>query len=307
MLQIENELLSFYKNEKTKVAIKVGNKIREVMGNFLHSIGFIEIPPVIISPFTDPLSHETIEAKIRYYENDFYLTKSMIFHKQIALLSFEKIFSFSPNVRLEKMEKGATGKHLIEFTQLDVEARNAKREDMMKIVEKMIFNVIKEIEKGEEADKIERVPKLPSIPFERIKFEEAYCEYGENYEDEISNEAEEPVWIIDFPIWKREFYDREYEENAGILADMDLIYPEGFGEALSGGEREYKYDRILERMRKSGIDTRTYSNYLMMAKYLYPSAGFGIGIERLTRYICGFKEIKYANLFPKIPGEYAYF
>ncbi len=307
MLQIKNELLSFYENEKTKVAIKVGNKIRAVMGNFLRSEGFIEIPPVIISPFTDPLAHETVEAKIKYYENEFHLTKSMIFHKQIALLSFEKIFSFSPNIRLEKKEKNNTNRHLIEFTQLDVEARNAKREDMMKIVEKMIFDIIREIGKEEEADKIERVPKLPSIPFERITFEEAYREYGENYEEEISNEVEEPVWIVDFPIWKREFYDREYDENAGILADMDLIYPEGFGEALSGGEREYKYERIVERMKKSGVDIKAYSNYLMIAKHLYPSAGFGIGIERLTRYICGFREIKYTNLFPKIPGEYVYF
>jgi aspartyl/asparaginyl-tRNA synthetase len=39
---------------------------------------------------------------------------------------------------------------------------------------------------------------------------------------------------------------------------MDLIYPEGYGEALSGGEREYQ----------------------LAEKGLFPSAGFGIGIER---------------------------
>jgi len=305
MLTSKN-LLEFYEDERMKIAIKVGSKIRAIAGNFLRSKGFIEIPPVIISPFTDPLAHELIDAKIEYYGNEFYLTKSMIFHKQIALLTFDKIFSFSPNVRLETEDKKNTGRHLIEFTQLDIEARNADRSHVMKIAEDMLVHLIKEIRKCEEADKFERLPPIPKKPFKKIKFEEAYHEYGEDYEEAISNEIEEPIWIVDFPIWKREFYDREYN-GSGILADMDLIYPEGFGEALSGGEREYEYERIVERLKKSKIDLKIYSNYLAIAKYLHPSAGFGIGIERLTRYICGFRDIKYANPFPKLPGEYAYF
>ncbi len=36
---------------------------------------------------------------------------------------------------------------------------------------------------------------------------------------------------------------------------------------------------------------------------LPPSAGFGIGIERLVRYICGFKRIDDVHPFPKVPGE----
>ena len=32
----------------------------------------------------------------------------------------------------------------------------------------------------------------------------------------------------------REFYDREDPARPGTLVDMDLLYPEGFCEALSG-------------------------------------------------------------------------
>jgi asparaginyl-tRNA synthetase len=35
----------------------------------------------------------------------------------------------------------------------------------------------------------------------------------------------------------------ESEENPGVLKDFDLIYPEGFGEAISGGEREHRYEK----------------------------------------------------------------
>jgi len=33
-----------------------------------------------------------------------------------------------------------------------------------------------------------------------------------------------------------------------------------------------------------------------------PSAGFGIGIERLTRFLCGLETVWEARLCPKIPG-----
>jgi len=308
MISVEKPIYEFYKNEKLKLGVKIGSRIREEIGKFLRARNFIEIPPVVISPVTDPLAHEIVEAKIEYYKNEYYLTTSMIFHKQIALLSFDKIFSFSPNIRLETEDKIRRGRHLIEFTQVDVEMRNAKREDVMKIAEKMIVYVMKKIKDEEDIEKLERELKIPSLPFEKIPFEEAYSEYGENYEEILSHEIEEPVWIVDFPAWKREFYDREYEARSGWLVDMDLIYPEGFGEALSGGEREYEYDKIIRRMKEKRMDISRYKNYLMMAKIgLHPSAGFGIGIERLTRYICGFREIKYVNLFPKLPGQHAYF
>jgi asparaginyl-tRNA synthetase len=85
---------------------------------------------------------------------------------------------------------------------------------------------------------------------------------------------------------------------------MDLIYPEGYGEALSGGEREYEYDRIKQRILKKGQKLLQFKDYLQLAKDdLPPSAGFGIGIERLTRYICGLKRIEETILFPRIPGK----
>lgn len=293
-------------SSKLMPIILIKNKIREEMANFLRAQKFIEISPVIISPLTDPLAHPIFEGDISYYDNKYYLTRSMIFHKQMALLAFEKIFCFSPNVRLELKEKAKSRRHLVEFTQLDLEVRHASREEIMELGEKLIIHVIAKVKKDckEELESLGRRLHVPSRPFKRILFEEAYAEYGEKYEDIISKEEEKPFWIVDFPIWKREFYDREYDNKEGFLADMDLIYPEGYGEGLSGGEREYEYGKIIERMEKSGMDMRKFSFYLeMVKKGLYPSAGFGIGLERLVKFICGVNDIQYAILFPKIPGE----
>ena len=90
-----------------------------------------------------------------------------------------------------------------------------------------------------------------------------------------------------------------------LVEESGRTYPEGYGEALSGGEREYNFDRILQRINEDGLDPNEYSTYLEIAKneLLIPSAGAGLGIERLIRYITGVKDIGNIQLFRRVPGE----
>jgi len=293
------------KTEK-QVILKIQSKIRKKISDYLESKDFIEISPVILSPITDPLNHPTKPGKIECYGQKYHLTQSMIFHKQIALKTLNKLFVFSPNIRFEPKESSNTGRHLFEFTQLDLEIKDAKREQIMRLCENLIIYLIKEIKEGckKELSILKRELKIPKKPFKKISYKKAYEKYGKDYEIEISKKHKEPVWIIDMPIMNREFYDKERKDKPGFLADMDLIYPEGYGEALSGGEREYKYERIKKRMKIKGKKYSEFKPYLDIAKKGLPkSAGFGIGIERLTRYICGLRKIEDASLFPKIPGK----
>jgi len=293
--------------EKKKVILKIQSEIRKVLGEVLRKKDFIEISPVILSPITDPLNHPVAPASINCYGKEYSITQSMIFHKQMALRTLEKIFIFSPNVRLESLERTDTGRHLFEFTQLDLELKDAEREDIMNLCEELFISVIKAVKKNckKELRMLERELKVPTAPFKKIKYEDAYKKYGEDFEQIISKIHKEPVWIVDLPLTNREFYDREDPERPGVLRDMDLIYPEGYGEALSGGEREYQYERIKQRILKKGQKLSQFKEYLEIAKENLPrSAGFGIGIERLTWYICGLKRIEEVSLFPKIPGKH---
>ena len=293
---------------KTKkfAVLKIQSKIRHTLAEFLEKKDFIEISPVILSPMTDPLNHPTTPANIECYGQKYHLTQSMIFHKQVALKTVDKVFVFSPNVRLEPKDRKESKRHLFEFSQLDLEVKDAKREDVIRLCEEMLISLIKSIKKecNEELKLLKREIKAPKAPFKRISYKDAYEKYGEDFETEISKKEKDPVWIIDMPIMHREFYDREHDDKKGYLADMDLIYPEGYGEALSGGEREFKLVRIKKRMKLKGKKYKDFKAYLECAKNGLPrSAGFGIGIERLTRYICGLERIEEASLFPKVPGK----
>ncbi len=303
---MDNEKYERFFDGKLKETVKIKSSLKKIIGDFLRQKGFVEISPVIISPETDPLRHATGRADFEYYGGKYQLTRSMILHKQVALLSFDKIFTFSPNVRLEPIELTETGQHLVQFTQLDLEMAQATREDVIELGEELITHIISKIneENKEELKFFDRELKVPDVPFERIKYHHAYNKFGRIFEEVISQEKDDPFWIVDIPSEDREFYDKEDSSRPGILRDMDMIYPEGYGEALSGGEREHEPDRIRKRLEEQGLNTDDFKEYLDIAERgLPPSAGFGLGIERLTRYICGLDDVKDTVLFPKQPGN----
>jgi asparaginyl-tRNA synthetase len=295
----------FFTSNKLKAVLKIQSEIRKSLGNYLRGKGFVEISPVIVSLVTDPLFHPPEKCEIEYQGKKFQLTQSMIFHKQIAMLAHERIFAFSPNIRLEPIEFLDTHRHLIEFTQLDLEVRGAKRSEVISLGEELLVEVIASVKVSceKELGSLRRKLELPHRPFECIAYKKAYEEYGSDFESILSYLHKDPFWIIDFPLDAREFYDKEDQARPGILLDMDLVYPEGYGEALSGGEREHKYDRVISRVKSGGLEPVNFKPYLEFLKEgLVPSAGFGIGIERLTRWICGLTLIEETTLFPKLPG-----
>jgi len=293
-------------DKKVQHAIKVQSFIRSYVTDFLRSEGYIEISPIIISPLTDPLNHPVYDPKITVYGGDMWITKSMIFHKQIAVQELKKIFIMSPNIRLEKEEKAETGRHLYEFTQVDIEALEKTREEMMDLAEDLIIYTIKRLkeEHPEELKFFRRTLPDYKKPFPKITYTEAEEKYGKDFEKIISKESKTPVWLIDIPLKEREFYDREYPDKPGILRDMDLIWPEGYQEASSGGEREYELDKIIERIHKKDQTEEQFKWFIELAKHgIKMSTGFGIGIERFTRFVCGLERIEDTSPFPKVPGK----
>ena len=304
--KLSDRIMEHLRDPFVRAAVTVKSKVIAESGNFLRGKGFVELLPTIISPVTDPLNHEVHNAKFRYYDQEYKLMQSMIFHKQLACTAFDRIFIISPNVRLETSEKASSGRHLFEFTQIDLEMRDSRREDVMEVMEGLIVNVITSVKRdcGQALDYLGSDPAVPSRPFPKVKYLDAYDQYGKDFETILSKSFTEPFWLIDIPIWEREFYDR-LSDDGKTLVDMDLILPLGFGEVLSGGEREWEYRRIVKRMEFKGNDPKELSWYMEIAEDggLVPTAGCGFGVERLTRYICSLDHVAKTRLFPKVPGQ----
>jgi asparaginyl-tRNA synthetase len=298
--------------------LRVQDEVLSALRDFLRNSGFFEILAPIIGPVTDPGIRGARQATVDFYGHPFKIMSSMILYKQMAVFSLGRVFALSPNVRLEPLDSLYTGRHLSEFRQLDLEVAGASCNEVMGIGERMVSHVIDRVARAcpEELALLDRELMVPSTPFERVSHGEAVemlraegfdldrsKEIPWDAEERFSGMFGEPLWIYDYPMTARGFYDLEDPGRPGILRDFDLIYPEGFGEAISGGEREYRYDRVVARIRANGESPGAYGWYLdMLRDGIGPSAGFGIGIERLTRYICGLENIWEAVPFPKVPG-----
>ncbi|MCD6243241.1 hypothetical protein J7K06_06140 [Candidatus Bathyarchaeota archaeon] len=301
-----------------KCVLLVQDEILSAIRDFLRSEGFIEILAPIIGPATDPGIRGAKQVSIDYYGARFKLMSSMILYKQMAVVSLGKVFALSPNIRLESRESIVTRRHLVEFRQVDVEQAYASYEDVMGVAERLVRYVCQRIERTcrDQLSYLNRKIRVPKVPFKKLTYQETVeilrsegfrVKYGEEIpwdaEKALSAMFNEPFFIIDYPLTARGFYDREDPDRPGILRDFDMLYPEGYGEAISGGEREHTYEGVLRRMRIRGDNPTEYKWYLEMLKDGIPlSAGFGIGVERLTRWICGLKNIWDAVPFPKVPG-----
>ena len=263
--------------------------------------------PVIISPVTDPLSHPVYDASIRYRDQKLQLTKSMILHKQIAIstLDVRGIYIVSPNVRLEKETQ--TKRHLLEFSQLDIEIKDESAEMFRSFMEDLMIYIFRRVKDtcGDELTRLDSDIKIPKKPFHVYSSWDLKEEYGPQYESKISHLEKDLFWITDF---EREFYDKEDPERKGHYVNYDLYYPEGFGEGLSGGERDYKYEILVRKLKERGQSLDAFRSFLELAKagLLGPSVGAGLGIERLIRFLTKRAHIKEITLFPKVPGESIY-
>ena len=287
-------------------ALRVQSTALKATGDLLHSEGFVQLMPVIISPITDPLCHSVYDASVEYAGQRLSLTKSMIMHKQVAVSSphLPKIYIVSPNIRLEKEHLRGSGKHLLEFSQVDIEIREATKDEFISMMERLLCHVVGEVkrERKEELGMLGRKLEIPPRPFQRFESKEARKKYGEAFETELSLAMREPFWVMDH---EREFYDREDPERRGYYHNYDLVYPEGFGEALSGGERDWEYEVLRRKISERGQKEESFGLYMEMAKkgWLVPSAGGGFGVERLVRYLTGVRSIAEVSPFPKVPGE----
>ena len=304
------DMTSRLKDGKMTHILRVQSAALKAIHDYMYEMGVVQTMPIILSPETDPLNHPHFDASIEYYGQRLHLTKSMILHKQLALLNggFDKIYVMSPNVRLEQGGLRETGRHLFEFTQVDIELKEKSKAEFIGLVDGMIHRAISFVKEecSEDLEALGRELRVPELPLKVFESRELREKHGEEFEAVASEMERAPFWVLNF---RREFYDREDDLQRGYYHNYDVFWPEGYGEALSGGEREWKHDEIVRKMTERSTDMESFRTYLDVARQgLIPrTVGGGLGIERMVRYLTGQKHVRDVALFPRVPGEQIYF
>ncbi|PUA33259.1 MAG: hypothetical protein B7O98_02150 [Zestosphaera tikiterensis] len=303
---------------KYRKVLKVQHELIKSFRNVLDSEGFIELLPPVISPVSDPGLRGARKLTTELYGFKYELTSSTIMFKQVAATALGKIYFMARNVREEPPHNLSTGRHLVEFTQLDLEWSGATVDDVIKLGEKLVYESCLDVKERLNHIVSEFNPDLKCFkpPYRRLSFKEvlevvrglgyevsAGGELPQEAEEGLSKAFKEPFWIVGFPSSSRGFYYLKDERDPTVNRDFNLILPEGYGEVIDGGEREYRYEYVVNRLRELNEDLERYSWFLNALKAgIAPTAGFGLGVERYTRYLLKLRYVWEAVPFPKPPG-----
>lgn len=313
---MSNELVM--KNEEIELH-QLTAKVLRCLRESLAGGDFEEILPAILSERFEPGARHSIAIMGRHElpriyhsssddgvaafgQRHYYLPVSHAVEKQIALEHAERVYCVVPCVRLVMPGEELSARHLYTFFQVEIEWRTDSIEDVFSIAEKIFFDFsTKMLMSGDiPVQARERLTALCARPYPRLTFADALKRVrGEQKgkklpdltvqeEERLCNMFKSPVWIHDYPEGVRDSLYRR--NNRGLYDTYDLLLPFGLGEVSTGGLRPESKEEII---RQSALVGKTlHPSYAeWKARTRIQTAGFGIGLERLIRYVGCYKSI----------------
>jgi asparaginyl-tRNA synthetase len=255
-------------------------------------------------------------------KKDVFLTQTWQLYAEAAIFGLENIYTISPTFRAEKSK---TSRHLTEFWMAEMEMAWANFDQIIDHGEKLLKFIVKKVldNHKEELKILERdVSKLEPVikkPFIRMTYDEAIkildtkCNlkvpWGKDLrtieEEKLTKLYDVPIICTHYPKKVKAFYMTEDPNNPKVVQGCDFLAPEGYGEVIGGSHREHKIENIKERLITDGEDPKEYEFYLDTRRYgSVPHGGFGMGVERVVRWVCGLENIKDAIPFPRTMLRY---
>lgn len=314
--RLDNRFLDLRKQEVASI-FKLRAKVLEVARKFLLKENFIEIyTPKIIASASEG---GTDLFPISYFEKEAFLAQSPQLYKQMMMATgFDRVFEITPYFRAEEHD---TRRHLNEITAIDIEmAFIESEEDVMKILEGLIINILRDISNCKELEILNK--KITKIPKEikRVSYDEALnlieneskkgkIPWGEDFDTEaekllgkiMKEKFDSELYLITkYPLKAKPFYVMPFDNSVGDKAlsrSFDLGY-KGV-EIASGGQRIHQYDLLKKRIKEKNLKTENFEFYLKVFRYgMPPHGGFGFGVDRLMMQLVdlGIREVV---LFPR--------
>ncbi|KRM56043.1 asparagine--tRNA ligase [Lacticaseibacillus sharpeae] len=293
----------------------VRNEIIRATYEFFNNEGFIKMDSPILTGSAPEGTTELFQTD--YFDHDAYLSQSGQLYAEAGAMAYGKVFTFGPTFRAEKSK---TRRHLTEFWMIEPEMAFTNQDESLKVQERYIAYLVQNVIDHCEYDlklldrDVDQLRKYTQLPYPRISYDEAIemlqkggfdSKWGDDFgapeETYISDQFEQPVFIMNYPKTIKPFYMKPHPDRDDVYLCADLLAPEGYGEIIGGSERETDYDALKEAVLAKGLDLSEYEWYLDLRKYgSVPHSGFGLGLERAITWICKLDHLREAIPFPRM-------
>lgn len=323
------------RHESTAALLRIRSRVANSLHSYFQKLGFTQIhTPIITSNDCEGagelfrvVSQEQMEDRNseEFFSCPTFLTVSSQLHLEACACGIGDVYTLSPCFRAERSRPRT---HLSEFYMLEIELAFCRTIDpLMEVLENSVQHAIHEVlEHCEEdckfmhdesniPDCFKLVEKCANQPFVKMDYNEAIKVLKSHskklktsiaWGSDLNAEQEQfltkhcgdhPVFVMNFPTDLRPFYVLE-NEDTNTAASFDLLFPH-CGELAGGTVREDRYPVLYDRLQNLGL-VETYQWYLDLRRFGgIPHGGYGLGFERLLRFILGVNNIRDVVAFPR--------
>jgi lysyl-tRNA synthetase class 2 len=302
----------------------------------LEGQGFTEVETPILQPIHGGASARPFETHHNALDEDMTLRIAPeLYLKRLVVGGMRRVFEIGKDFRNE----GISPRHNPEFTMMEVYGANWDYRDQMHLTETLIQGLAKELH-GTDQISYQGEPVNLSAPWERATMDDLVSEavgmpvsvdtslekmralaetHGVEvleqdgtgtiltglYEKLVESNLKAPIFVTDYPRevspLARDHRDRPgYTERfEGIIGGREIC--NGYTEL---NDARTQYERFREQEERKGVDPEAMEmdrDYVQALRYgLPPTAGLGIGIDRLAMLLTDAPTIKDVILFPTL-------
>lgn len=318
--------LDLLSNPEIKEIFYKRAKIVQTIRDFLNEKGFLEVETPVLQTIPGGAEAKPFKTYHNALDLNLYLRIAPeLYLKRLVVGGIDKVYEISKNFRNE----GISSKHNPEFTMLEFYLAYADYEDLMVLTEELILYLSEKVISG---DKIQYQGKEISLkpPFKRIRVVDALKEclpegFDINSKEKILEflrkkgfEVEEkglkeiwmdaidclgspnftnPTFLIDFP---EEISPLAKGDGDGYVHRFELYLggmeiANAYCELNDAREQKLRFEKQVEGKKDKEVDW----DYIEALEYgLPPTAGEGIGIDRLVMILTNQASIREVILFP---------
>ena len=299
----------------TRQVFEARAKIVSSLRRFLEDHGYIEVETPMLTPKATGAAAKPFQTHHNALDITLYARIAPeLYLKRLVVGGFEKVYELNRNFRNE----GISFKHNPEFTMLEFYCAYMDVNGMMDFCEMLYQDAVQNatgglqvVYEGKEIDfsKFERIPMRAAI--EKYAPDVAIDDLNmiEIFDNHVESKLIQPTYIINYPksispLSKASPDDPKVAERFELFIN-GMEVANGFSELNDPHEQ---YERFIDQMgeRERGDEEAMIldEDYIRALSYgMPPTAGVGIGIDRLTMLLTNRHSIRDVILFPHMRPE----